>query len=37
VAIASFARAYADQTERDHEGFVAAIAAGRLEAVSDMG
>jgi hypothetical protein len=32
VAIGAFARAYADQAERDHERFVAAIAAGRLPA-----
>jgi uncharacterized protein (DUF2252 family) len=35
IAIGGFARAYADQVERDHERFVAAIAAGRLEAVPD--
>jgi hypothetical protein len=31
-AIGEFAIAYADQTERDYEAFVAAIKAGRLEA-----
>ncbi|NMO94019.1 DUF2252 domain-containing protein [Actinomycetospora sp. TBRC 11914] len=32
VAVEAFARAYADQNERDHRRFVAAIAAGRLAA-----
>ncbi len=33
-AIADFSEAYADQNERDHAAFVAAIDAGRIEAVS---
>ena len=32
-AIASFSEAYADQNERDHEALLAAIDAGRIEAV----
>ena len=32
VALSRFARAYADQTERDHEALVRAAAAGRIEA-----
>lgn len=32
-AIADFASAYADQTERDHAALVAAIAAGRITTV----
>lgn len=32
-AIATFSEAYADQNERDHEALLAAIAAGRIEAV----
>jgi uncharacterized protein (DUF2252 family) len=32
VALASFAVAYADQTERDHAALVAAVRAGKLEA-----
>ena len=32
-AVADFARAYADQTERDHAALVEAIANGSLEAV----
>jgi hypothetical protein len=32
LAMASFASAYADQNERDHANFVAAIAAGRVQA-----
>ena len=32
VALASFAAAYADQTERDHAALVAAVRAGKLEA-----
>jgi uncharacterized protein (DUF2252 family) len=32
VALSSFARAYADQTERDHEALVRAVAAGRIAA-----
>ena len=32
VALCTFARAYADQTERDHERLVKAVAAGRLAA-----
>ncbi len=35
-AIGEFAEAYADQTEHDHAAFVAAIAAGRLEATSGV-
>ncbi len=35
-AIGEFAVAYADQTERDHQAFVAAIKAGRLEAQSGV-
>lgn len=31
-AVAGFASAYADQNERDHEAFAAAVASGRLEA-----
>jgi hypothetical protein len=36
VAIGQFAEAYADQTERDHAAFVAAIAAGRIAAESGV-
>jgi uncharacterized protein (DUF2252 family) len=36
-AVASFADDYADLTERDHEAHLAAIAAGRVEAVNDVG
>ena len=32
VALCRFARAYADQTERDHETLVKAAAAGRIDA-----
>ncbi len=32
VALCRFARAYADQTERDHETLVKAVAAGRVAA-----
>jgi uncharacterized protein (DUF2252 family) len=32
VAMCRFARAYADQTERDHEGLIKAVAAGRVAA-----
>jgi uncharacterized protein (DUF2252 family) len=35
-AICAFAEAYADQSERDHEAFVAAIDSGRLEAIPDV-
>ncbi len=35
-AIGDFAAAYADQNERDHETFVAAIRAGRITAVSGI-
>ena len=35
-AIGDFAVAYADQNERDHEGFVAAIRSGRLVAESGV-
>ena len=31
-AIADFAIAYADQTERDHQALLAAVRAGRVEA-----
>ena len=31
-ALCRFARAYADQTERDHEALVAAVERGRLPA-----
>jgi uncharacterized protein (DUF2252 family) len=34
-AIAQFARAYADQNERDHAAFAAAVASGRLVAQTD--
>jgi predicted alpha/beta hydrolase len=36
-AIAAFAVAYADQTERDWHAFLAAIAAGRISAQTTMG
>jgi uncharacterized protein (DUF2252 family) len=36
AAVASFAVAYADQTERDHATLVAAVRAGRLEAVTGI-
>jgi hypothetical protein len=32
AALCTFARAYADQTERDHEALVKAVAAGRVAA-----
>jgi hypothetical protein len=35
-AFARFARAYADQTEADHEALRAAVAAGRLPAESGI-
>jgi uncharacterized protein (DUF2252 family) len=35
-AIADFAETYAEQNERDHEAFAAAVAAGRVEAQSDV-
>jgi uncharacterized protein (DUF2252 family) len=35
LAVARFAELYADQSERDYEAFVAAIADGRLPAASD--
>ncbi|MGZ4551251.1 MAG: DUF2252 domain-containing protein [Blastococcus sp.] len=35
-AIAEFARAYADQNERDHAAFAAAVASGRLVAQTGM-
>jgi Uncharacterized protein conserved in bacteria (DUF2252) len=35
-ALGRFAEAYADQTERDHAAFVAAIAAGRIPAESGV-
>jgi uncharacterized protein (DUF2252 family) len=35
-AIADFSRRYADQNERDHEAFVAAIKSGRLAAVEGV-
>jgi hypothetical protein len=34
-AIAGFGEAYADQNERDHAAFVAAVRAGRIEAVME--
>lgn len=34
-AMADFAAAYADQTERDHDSLIAAVRSGRLEARSD--
>jgi uncharacterized protein (DUF2252 family) len=34
-ALAGFAHAYADQTEADHAAFVAAIRAGRIEAIEE--
>ena len=36
AALCRFARAYADQTERDHEALLAAVAAGRVAAVHDV-
>jgi hypothetical protein len=35
-AIADFAVAYADQTERDHQALLAAVRAGRVEAQMGM-
>jgi uncharacterized protein (DUF2252 family) len=35
VALAGFALAYAEQTEADHAAFVAAIRAGRIEAIEE--
>jgi Uncharacterized protein conserved in bacteria (DUF2252) len=35
-AIADFAVAYADQTERDHQALLAAVRAGRVEAQFGM-
>jgi hypothetical protein len=35
LAIAKFAVAYADQTERDHAALVKAVRSGRLEAVEE--
>ncbi len=35
-AVADFASAYADQNERDHAALVAAVASGRLQAVTDV-
>ena len=35
-AIALFAEAYADQTERDHAALLAAIKEGRIQAVVDV-
>jgi hypothetical protein len=35
-AIADFAEAYADQNERDHAAFAAAVTAGRVEAQSGV-
>ena len=35
-AIAEFAEAYADQNERDYAAFTAAVASGRLPALTDM-
>jgi hypothetical protein len=34
-AIAKFAVAYADQTERDHAALVKAVRSGRVEALSE--
>ena len=34
-AMADFATAYADQTERDHDALIAAVRSGRLEARTD--
>ncbi len=36
VAVADFARAYADQNERDYETFMKAVASGRLEAQTGL-
>ena len=36
LAVADFAEAYADQNARDHEALAAAVADGRVEAVSGM-
>ena len=35
-AIADFAEAYADQNERDHAQLTAAVAAGQVQAQSDL-
>ena len=35
-AVADFAEAYADQTERDHAALGAAVDAGRLTAIHDI-
>ena len=35
-ALAAFALAYADQTERDHEALVAAVQSGRFEAATGL-
>jgi type 1 glutamine amidotransferase len=35
VAIGAFAEAYADQNERDHATLVAAVQAGRIEALTE--
>jgi uncharacterized protein (DUF2252 family) len=37
LAIAAFARAYADQVERDHESFAKAVRDGKIEAHLDAG
>ena len=36
VAMADFAEAYGDQSERDHAALVAAIRAGRIEAITGV-
>jgi Uncharacterized protein conserved in bacteria (DUF2252) len=35
-AVADFAEAYAEQNERDHAALAAAVAAGRVEAQSEV-
>jgi hypothetical protein len=35
-AVAEFAKAYADQNERDHAAFAAAVADGRVDAQSEV-
>ena len=35
-ALTTFAAAYADQTERDHEALVAAVRAGRIDAIEGV-
>ena len=36
AAVARFAVAYADQTERDHAALVSAVKAGRIEAIEGV-